>query len=119
MFNYLCDTYIPDSGQAHTVQGELLRCIKRLFDESFRNGNGNWDEGYEIMVKYLEDILTNSGIFDDSTISTIKQQLKVIADFENVPLVNNPYDFIADRVVDFCDVNREPIDRKINPKLKR
>jgi hypothetical protein len=34
--------FVPPSGQAATVQGELLRAIEKLRDEAMRNGNGNW-----------------------------------------------------------------------------
>lgn len=45
--------FVPESGQAETVQGELLRAVEKLRDEAIRNGNGNWDEGFEILLSYI------------------------------------------------------------------
>ncbi len=45
--------FVPRSVQAETVQGELLRAVEKLRDEALRNGNGNWDNGFEILLGYL------------------------------------------------------------------
>jgi hypothetical protein len=42
--------FVPSAGQAETVQGELLRAMEKLRDEAARNGNGNWDEGFETLL---------------------------------------------------------------------
>ncbi len=47
-FRALWQTLVTDSGQAPTVQGELIRAVGRMRDEAERNGNANWDEGYEL-----------------------------------------------------------------------
>jgi ankyrin repeat protein len=52
-FDRLWDELVPSSGQADTVQCELVRAIGRLSDEAYRNGNGNWDEGYRLLAEYL------------------------------------------------------------------
>ena len=36
---------VPRSGQAGTIQGELIRCTGKLTDEAYRNGNVNWGLG--------------------------------------------------------------------------
>jgi hypothetical protein len=41
--------FVPKSGQALTVQGELLRAVEKMRDEAVRNDNGNWDRGFEIL----------------------------------------------------------------------
>lgn len=41
-FARLWDELVPPRGQARTVQGELIRCVGRLTDEAYRNGNQNW-----------------------------------------------------------------------------
>jgi hypothetical protein len=43
-------TSVPRSGQAATVQGELLQAVEKLRDEAQRNGNINWDGGYETLI---------------------------------------------------------------------
>jgi ankyrin repeat protein len=45
---------VPKSGQADTIQGELLRAIEKLRDEAQRNGNINYSENcHEILIDYL------------------------------------------------------------------
>jgi hypothetical protein len=44
----LWERLVPRSGQADTVQGELIRVTGRLTDEAHRNGNTNWDDGHEL-----------------------------------------------------------------------
>ena len=44
-YGRLWDDLVPGRGQALTVQGELVRCIGRLTDEAYRNGNQNWETG--------------------------------------------------------------------------
>ncbi len=38
---------VPLSGEAETLQGELVRCVDNLNDEAMRNGWMNWDAGDE------------------------------------------------------------------------
>ena len=41
---YIWQNFVPKSGQAETVQGELLRAIEKLRDEAHRNGNANFNK---------------------------------------------------------------------------
>lgn len=40
---YIWANYVPKSGQAQNLQGELLREIEKLRCEAQDNGNMNWD----------------------------------------------------------------------------
>jgi hypothetical protein len=31
----------------------MLRAVEKLCDEATRNGNGNWDSGFVLLLKYL------------------------------------------------------------------
>ena len=42
--NELWEAYVPESGQAATLQGELLREIEALRTEAQENDNINFDE---------------------------------------------------------------------------
>lgn len=44
-YGRLWDELVPGRGQVPTVQGELIRCVGRLTDEAYRNGNQNWSAG--------------------------------------------------------------------------
>jgi hypothetical protein len=95
------DEYVPKSGQADTVQGELLRAVEKLRDEATRNGNGNWDAGFEILLRYLLDHLLNEAVFSRDTIAETKKIIERLKDFRRPVLEDEPYDTLGDRVVDY------------------
>ncbi len=55
--------FVPRSGQAETVQGELLRAVEKLRDGAIRNGNTNWDQGFEILLAYVGGHLLDPVVF--------------------------------------------------------
>lgn len=55
--------FVPPKGQADTVQGELLRAVEKLRDEATRNGNGNWDDGFEQLLSYLKLHLLDAEVY--------------------------------------------------------
>src|SRR5262249_19799402 len=92
---------VPKSGQSETVQGELLRAVEKLRDEAQRNGNGNWDKGFEILLDYLRLKLLDKAVFESNARGEIKLALKTVSDFEH-PYVNDDiYDYLVDRVVEY------------------
>jgi hypothetical protein len=93
--------FVPKSGQAETVQGELLRAVEKLRDEAIRNGNGNWDKGFEILLKYLNTKLLDTEIFDKETIEKLKEILNRLKDFDDPYLEDDYYDYLDNRVVDY------------------
>ncbi|MCB9694361.1 MAG: ankyrin repeat domain-containing protein, partial [Alphaproteobacteria bacterium] len=44
---------VPSHGACATVQGEVVRITGRVSGELYRNGGGNWDQGYRDMVTAL------------------------------------------------------------------
>lgn len=46
IFSKLWDELVPQSGDAKTIQGEVIRAFGRLQYEWLNNGNGNWDNTY-------------------------------------------------------------------------
>jgi hypothetical protein len=112
-------TYVPSRGQATTVQGELLRAVEKLRDEAHRNGNQNWDEGFEILAEYLRDTLVRSGIFDRTTQTEIEADIKRTLNVEHPEESDEPYDRLAERVVDWCRSHPEPVEHSENPHLFR
>src|SRR4051812_35368862 len=73
---YIWKTYVPKSGQAETVQGELLRAIEKLADEAQRNGNINFNEDcHVVFISFIRQHLNDEKIFDKSTIKQINQDL--------------------------------------------
>ncbi len=124
-YGELWDELVPNSGQAKTIQGELVRTIGRLASESYRNGNGNWDAGFRIMVRFLQKHLNDKKVFDAKTLGEIKADLQLIGDMGNgssdldYTKKEDPYDRITDRVVEWCQKNPNAIKLAKIAKLKR
>ena len=66
---FIWQNFVPKSGQAETVQGELLRAIEKLRDEAHRNGNANFNKNcHGILVEYLREKLTDKKILDRKSV---------------------------------------------------
>ena len=111
--------HVPRSGQAETVQGELLRAVEKLRDEAQRNGNVNWDRGFVILAGYLRSVLTASGAFDAATTAAIEQDLDRLLQHEDPEVADEPCDRLADRVVEWCRLHPEPVPHEHDPRLRR
>jgi hypothetical protein len=93
---------VPSSGQADTIQGELLRAIEKLRDEAQRNGNGNFTKNcHGLLVKYLKEHLINKTIFDEEVVAEIKKNLKLISRATMPYTEDDVYDYISNRIVDW------------------
>jgi len=93
--------YVPNSGQAQTVQGELLRAVEKLRDEATRNGNMNWDEGFEILLEYLRRDLLDEAVYPPGQIKATSATLARLGDFENPCTDDRPFDELGGRVVEY------------------
>jgi hypothetical protein len=124
-YEELWDRLVPDSGQAETVQGELVRVIRRLDSECERNGNGNWDRGFRMFTDFLYWHLRDPAVFDPPAIAQIERDINQVRAMGNrtEPLEyaegEDAFDRIADRVVEWCLYYPEPIANPCNPRLKR
>jgi hypothetical protein len=115
---FIWESYVPKSGQAETVQGELLRSIEKLADEAQRNGNINFNpDCHGILISYLRNYLTDTTIFDKETTIQINKDLDTISN-ENEPYTDEDlYDRLRDRIIDWYLKNKTPIPNVKNPKL--
>ena len=93
--------FVPKSGQAETVQGELLRAVEKLRDGAIRNGNANWDQGFEMLLAYLSNHLLDTAAFPADTIARTEAILIRLRDHEDPLLEEASYDELADRVVEY------------------
>jgi len=121
----LWNTLVPSSGQAETVQGELIRCIGCLASECYRNGNANWDEGFVRMAQYLARHLRD-GTFDVKTTRLIEQDVAAVIaageDPKNKASVDesaDAYDRLTDRAVEWCRHHRKPMEHVKDDRLNR
>jgi hypothetical protein len=112
-------TYVPRRGQAETVQGELIRAVEKLRDEARRNGNVNWDDGFEILARYLRDTLITSGLFAPPVVEQIDRDVARLLYFDVPETSNEPYDRLTDRVVEWARAHPDPVPHDHNPDLRR
>ncbi|MDO5325594.1 MAG: hypothetical protein Q4G00_02620 [Clostridia bacterium] len=69
---------VPASGQADTLQGEMLRQVEKLCYEACDNGNINWDGDFAWFCDFLLESFTNSGTFDSVYLEKLTAVLAVI-----------------------------------------
>ncbi len=100
--------YVPVSGQADTVQGELIRAVEKLRDEAHRNGNVNWDDGHIILAEFVRDTLIGSGQFDAIASAEIDRDVTRLLDFERPETSAEPFDRLTDRIVDWSRSHPQP-----------
>ena len=84
-FGLLWKELVPNSGEAETLQGEIIRSVGGLEDEYNRNGNVNWEPGgYHCeYVEFLKRHLADPGTFDSATVNEIRdaaEQVRLAAE---------------------------------------
>lgn len=99
---YIMKHLIPESGQANSLQGELLRECEKLRYEAQVNGNVNWwDKWFEYFCDHISKTLCEQSFFSAEE----KQEFTVILDFfkscgeyaENILYNDNlPDDYIVE-----------------------
>ena len=115
---FIWKTYVPKSGQAETVQGELLRAIEKLADEAQRNGNINFNpDCHGILISYIGKYLIDTTLFDKETIIQINKDLDTISKEDEPYTDEDLYDRLRDRIFDWYLKTKTPIPNIKNPKL--
>ena len=109
---------VPKSGQADTVQGELLRAIEKLRDEAQRNGNGNFNKNcHGILIEYLRQFLVDENVFEKGIITQVNDDLDRLSK-KNSPYTDDDiYDRITNRIVDWYLKNPTQVAHKKNDIL--
>ena len=119
----LWDALVPSSGQALTVQGELVRCVGKLTDEAYRNGNSNWapGSGHELMLNFIEKTILADQSVALQRQAKIRKDIMEIKDYKHPNLGGSGtcYYNLTETVVDWCIQHPAPIPREIDPKLNR
>jgi hypothetical protein len=119
----LWERLVPESGQADTLQGELIRAVGKMADECFRNGFCNWDAGYEILSAFAVRHLTD-GTFGPQTTAGIHTDIEHIQAFgRGGDLAGFDIDAAFDRLMvaaaEWCKKHPDLIPQSPNPELKR
>lgn len=116
----LWEKLVPSKGQADSVQGELIRCAGKITDEAYRNGNMNWEEGYERLVRYVGEKLNDSETFSGDEIRKISESVEaIITNFDRPDTSGHgsPYYFLTEMAVRWCLSHPDPISHKNDPSL--
>jgi hypothetical protein len=117
----LWDELVPRSGQAATVQGELIRCTGKLADEAYRNGNTNWGPGFERMTRFVGRSLDDPQTFTDDQRSAIRKAIARIIEDSASPDVSghgSPHYLLSEMAVRWCLAHPDPIPRASDPDLR-
>lgn len=80
---YIWTNLVPKTGQANSVQGEMLRMAEKLRHEAIDNGNINWDDNFEYFCDFLKEQLADSNLFDETKSKKLKQVVNYIKDNGN------------------------------------
>ena len=121
----LWDTKVPASGQADTLQGELLREVEKLRTEAMDNGNLNWDDNFAFFCDNIKQTLADSNLFDSQRLENLSRLLDFvkecgeyaasynageIPDEEADPVKfayvdDDLYDYVTDAIAEFALAN--------------
>lgn len=112
---------VPPSGQAATVQGELIRCTGKLTDEAYRNGNTNWGPGFERMTRFVGRTLEDPQTFSAEQRSAISVAVTRIIEDAADPDVSghgSPHYLLTEMAVRWCLAHPDPIPHANDPDLQ-
>lgn len=110
---------VPKSGQAGTVQVELLRAVEKLSWEAQNNGNTNWDEGFEMFIRFIGDTLSAEARLPARMLGTVAEDLATLARFDEPYTGDDLYDRLTEAVVAYCRLNPAFIPRAADPRQFR
>lgn len=116
---WIWNNLVPQSGQADTVQGELLRAVEKLCWEAQNNRNGNWDSGYETLLGFLRSTLLGEKRLDESTLEAVTKDLNRLEIYNHPYVKDDLYDRLTDAVIAYCHVNPLLTPRENDPGLLR
>lgn len=113
---------VPDSGQASTVQGELVRITGKLTDEAYRNGNLNWGSDCERMWRWVGEKL-GDGTFSTEETRKIRREIDSIVSTPESPDLSREdesgYYFLSKKVVEWCIAHPTLLPHQVDPLVNR
>ncbi len=139
---YIWKNFVPKSGQADNLQGELLRQLEKLRYEAQDNGNINWDSSFEYFCDFLGDTLCTSEVLSKEEKDAVSSALLKIKSAGQVTLLYNNgeisddeleeqyncelayteddlYDVVVDAIAVFYLNHKQPIPYEKNPNIYR
>ena len=114
---------VPESGQASTVQGELVRVVMKLSNDFVSNGYANWDAGYERLSGFALRHLTD-GTFGPQTSAGIRSDIEHAQAYGRGEETGGydleaAFDRLMEASVGWCQRHPNPILHSSDPELKR
>lgn len=106
-FEELWELLIPSSGNAKTIQGEVVRIAGRIRDEIYRNGGTNWNSDYKKMLDafYSHIYSGNSlSIEDLEKVDPIIKEIRKTGDAEDKEL-----NYLCKKATQWVLLNPKPI----------
>ena len=106
-YEQLWSFFIPSSGAAKTVQGEVIRIPGRVRDELDRNGGGNWDRNYRKMLQALPQYLSLGSSLSEQELAETKELIAQVhgKDFDDEPRL----DRLCQLAIAWIKQNPEPL----------
>jgi len=112
-------TQVPRSGQAKTVQGELMRAVEKFRDEAQRNGNTNWDQGFETLASFLIETLARDESLDEESRGAIIEDIQLVTNGKHPYTNDDVYDRLTDKIVEWSIRKGKMVEHLPNPQLRR
>ena len=113
---------VPPSGQAKTLQGEIIRCTGKLTDEAYRNGNCNWDQDCVFMWRFVGRVLDDPKTFAPEERAKIRKTVEQIIRNQRTPDLSgrgSTYYYMMEMATRWCVANPTPRSHQRNPVLNR
>lgn len=108
-FDSLWRELVPRSGEAETVQGELVRSLGRLADEALRNGNMNWDRRFVRMCRFAAKTLEEPGVLSSEEVGEAQAAVNEVLDHESIR--KGPHETLARLAVKWCERRKDLVAR--------
>lgn len=112
-------TSVPSTGQADTMQGELLRSVEKLRREAQSNGNQNWDANFEKLLSFLKENLTDPSVLPPEEVTIVVGDLERLSDHIHPETGDGLYDRLSDAVVLWARTHPEPLPHRHDVSLRR
>ncbi|KAA6316324.1 hypothetical protein EZS27_033350 [termite gut metagenome] len=92
---------VPPTEQAVSLQGELLKCIEYLRYEAQQNKNANYGNGHDLLVKFIQKKLVQTGVFSKKGIGKINYRIKKLLRYSYPCIKDDVYVYLIDCICEF------------------
>jgi hypothetical protein len=119
-FKRLWAELVPTTGQAATVQGEVIRAVGRLSDEAYRNGNINFGKNHKMLCKFIRLNLEDPTVFSATEIAEIDECIDQVLDAKHPDLRGSAscHYRLAEKAVRWCKSKPKLTPHQPNPALR-